>query len=531
MPISLDEFTRSLSECGLMTAAEVRSFLDGLPAIQRPDTAEELARDMVAQGKLTKYQAQAVYQRRTTCLVLGNYVLLERIGRGGMGQVFMARHKRMDRIVALKVLSPTAMKSPGAVRRFLREAKAAARLAHPNIVTAHDADEDKGMYYLVTEYVEGQNLAMIVRQHGALSLGRAIDYIVQAARGLEYAHSNGVIHRDIKPSNLLLDQQGTVKILDMGIARVDEFVGKAAFGTDEEMTNSGVIVGTPDYMSPEQSNDIRVADARSDIYSLGCTMYYLLTGQPTYPGETVLQKIIAHREQPVPFLRDLRGDVPEALEKVFQKMMAKRPQDRYRSMTEVISEIQKCIVHREQVTGSTGSGAYVFDETVRAGSGKPAKPAEAAPSSQPATAVGSLLDEWLVDEPAQIGEPLSSSIASLSWRRKRRRLLRVSAAIFGVVVVGIVGRWLWSGRSQGTLCIEFQSSGGLCEVTTLRGEVVLKGPVASGLLVVSTPPGKYRVKVIEEGVDLFVREVNVPAGGQGSVVVKTGSEAHDTSSP
>ncbi len=526
MAIPLDEFIRSLSDCGLMSAEEVQSFLGKLPADKRPATAEHLAREMVDAEKLTKYQAQAIYQRKTAYLVLGNYVLLERIGRGGMGQVFKAKHKKMDRIVALKVLSPTAMKSPGAVKRFLREAKAAAKLAHPNIVTAHDADEDKGMHYLVTEYVDGENLSAIVRQHGALTLGRAVDYVVQAARGLEYAHSNGVIHRDIKPSNLLLDKQGTVKILDMGIARVDEFVGKVAFGSAEEMTNSGVIVGTPDYMSPEQSNDIRVADARSDIYSLGCTLYFLLTGQPAFPGETVLQKIIAHRDQPPPFLRDLRGDVPEALEKVFQKMMAKRPQDRYRSMAELIAEIQKCIVNRQQATGSTSAGPYVFDETVRTGAAKSAKPAEAAASPQPVSAVGSLLDEWLVDEPAQIGEPLSSSMGSFWWRRRRRRFLKMAAAASVAVIVLIFLHWLWSGHARGTLSVEFTGSGGLLEVTTLQGELIVKCPVARGLLMLPTSPGKYRVKVTQEGVDLFVREVTIPPGGQGSVIVKTGSEAH-----
>ena len=270
-PMSIDEFVRSLCECGLMTADEVKAFLACLSLDKRPTTAKQLAQEMVTRGKLTAFQARAVYERKTVGLTMGNYVLLSHVGRGGMGHVFKAKHKRMDRIVALKILSPTAMKSPGAIQRFVREAKAAARLSHPNIVTAYDADESKGQHFLVTEFVEGETLAAVVRKQGSLTLGRAIDYTLQAARGLEYAHANGVIHRDIKPSNLLLDKQGTVRILDMGIARVDEFVGTMAFASAEELHNDGVIVGTPDYMAPEQGQDIRVADARSDIYSLGCT--------------------------------------------------------------------------------------------------------------------------------------------------------------------------------------------------------------------------------------------------------------------
>ncbi len=500
-----------------MSVEECHAFIDSFPHELRPKTAEQLARDLVAQGRLTKFQAQAIYQNKGQRLVIGNYVLLERVGRGGMGDVFKARHQKMDRIVALKILSAAAMKSPGALKRFHREAKAAAKLAHPNIVTAHDFDEDRGTHFLVTEYVDGENLSAIVKQRGPLSLGRAVDYILQAARGLEYAHSNGVIHRDIKPSNLLLDKQGTVKILDMGIARVNEFVGQMAFGSAEELTSSGVIVGTPDYMSPEQSTDLRVADARSDIYSLGCTLYFLLTGQPVFMGETVLQKIMAHREQPPPFLREIRGDVPECLEKIFQKMLAKRPQDRQRSMTEVIAEIQKCIASRQETTGSTTQGPYVLDDTVRSG---PAKPAEAAPQ-QPVSAVGSLLDEWLVVEPEPVREPFVSTRSTFFSRRMRRRLLRLGIAL-GVVAAVVLGAVVvLSGKPSGTLVVEIASANGTLEITTLSGGLVLQCPAAKGTVLLPARPDKYRVKLARDGVDLFIREVTVRAAARASVVVDT----------
>lgn len=518
MPISLDEYIRSLSTCGLISVEEVRAFLDEYPRDLRPTCSEDLARELVLHERLTKFQAAAIYQGKGANLLMGNYLLVEPIGQGGMGKVYKAKQKKMDRIVALKLLSGAAMRSPEAVKRFQREARAAGKLAHPNIVTAYDADEDHGRPYLVTEYVDGENLSAIVREHGVLSLGRAVDFILQAARGLEYAHANGVIHRDIKPANLLLDKQGTIKILDMGIARVNEFVGQVAFGSADEVTSSGVIVGTPDYMSPEQSNDIRVADARSDIYSLGCTLYFVLTGQPVFPGDTVLQKIIAHRDKPPPFLREYRGDVPEGLEKIFQRMLAKRPQERHRSMTDVIAEIQKCITARQQTADNTAGGPYVLDDTVRSGA---QKAVTAAVSSQPTTpAMPSLVEEWLVDEPGHVAALPGLPTTSVFWRRRRRRLLKIAAWVAAALLLAVIAISQWLGSTPGTLYIEIQGSGGILEVTTLDGKPVLKCPAASGPVSLPTKPGRYRIKITKQGVDQYVHEVAVPAGGQASALVK-----------
>src|SRR6185436_7556360 len=180
-----------------------------------------LARVLVQQGKLTKYQAAAVYQGKGKSLVYGDYVVLDRIGAGGMGQVFKARHKRMDRIVALKVMSSAAMKNADAVKRFEREVRAAAKLMHPNIVSAHDAGMQDGVHYLVMEYVDGPDLSSLVKKQGKLPLKQACEFIAQAARGFAFAHGKGIVHRDIKPGNLLVDRDGTIKILDMGLARID----------------------------------------------------------------------------------------------------------------------------------------------------------------------------------------------------------------------------------------------------------------------------------------------------------------------
>ena len=192
-----------------------------MSASERPADAASLAKKLVQAGKLTKYQAANAAQGKAKNLVFGEYVVLDKIGAGGMGQVFKAEHRRMKRIVALKILPPLAVKSPDAVLRFQREVQAAARLEHPNIVAAFDAGEGNGVHFLVMQYVEGQDLFSLVKNHSRLPVASAIDYVTQAARGLAYAHDKGIIHRDIKPPNLLVDRDGTVKILDMGLARLD----------------------------------------------------------------------------------------------------------------------------------------------------------------------------------------------------------------------------------------------------------------------------------------------------------------------
>jgi serine/threonine protein kinase len=360
MPVTSEQYVANLVRSGLISAEGMAAFLGDLPKERQPGDAEGLARELVRAGKLTKYQAAMAYKGRIRGLVLGEYTVVDKIGSGGMGDVFKAQHRRMERIVALKVLSKQATSSQEAVERFHREVRAAAKLMHTNIVTALDAGEQAGIHYLVMEYVEGQSLSRLVKERGQLSLEDAIDYIAQVARGLEYAHSKDVIHRDIKPGNLLVDQNGTVKILDMGLALMSSDPGMQQ---GERLTSSNQALGTCDYMAPEQAEDTRQVDHRADIYSLGCTLYQLLTGKAPYIRDSLIKVLLAHRESAIPSLCEARPDVPSELDAMFQKMMAKSPEDRHQTMTEVVAHIE-AIRRPEEGHGAQAPVAISTDEAL-----------------------------------------------------------------------------------------------------------------------------------------------------------------------
>jgi molecular chaperone DnaK len=311
--------------------------IDGLAPPQ--NEIESLARELIRSKLLTKYQVGRILQGRHKGLILGNNILLEKIGEGGMGRVYRAQHQKMKRIVAVKVLNELAMQSTQYVQRFQREVQTAAQLNHPHIVTAYDAGEQDGQLFLVMEYVKGRDLLSIVKRDGPLELGVAINYIIQAAEGLHYAHSQSVIHRDVKPSNLLVNSEGVVKILDLGLARSEATLETFQAADQESLTRDHHILGTVEYMSPEQSDNAGSIDHRADIYSLGCTLYFILTGTSPFSRQTALKTIVAHQVDPIPQLRDKRMDAPLALERVFAKMVAKNPEDRYQSMGHVVEDL------------------------------------------------------------------------------------------------------------------------------------------------------------------------------------------------
>jgi len=264
---------------------------------------------------------------------LGHFELVEYVGGGGMGRVFRAVDTRLNRTVALKVLSVDQAADEETRLRFQNEARSAARLDHENIARVHYVGEDRGLHYIVFEFIEGVNIRAMVERKGRLPLTEAVSYTLQVAEALAHAASRDVVHRDIKPSNVLIMPDGHVKVIDMGLARLRRIAAEA------DLTASGVTLGTFDYISPEQARDPRDADVRSDIYSLGCTFFYMLAGRPPFPEGTVLQKLLQHQGDRPPDVREFRPELPDEVDRVLRKMLAKDPRHRYRAPNELVEDL------------------------------------------------------------------------------------------------------------------------------------------------------------------------------------------------
>jgi len=319
----------------LVETERLDAFVKTLPkeTLDAPDP-KRLAESLVGARLLTKFQAALLLQGKSRSLTIaGKYRLIDRLGAGGMGLVYLCEHLKMRRPVAVKVLPQKQATEPGQLDRFLREAQAAAAMKHPNIVQAHDIDSDNGVHYLVMEYVDGADLDRLVNTIGPLEPTRAAYYIAQAAAGLQHAAERGLVHRDIKPSNLLVDREGVIKVLDLGLARL------AGHGSLTERFDSHSVLGTADYISPEQALNSHDVDTRADIYSLGCTFYFLLAGRAPFKDANVTQKLLMHQvTEPTP-IDEIRGDVPPGMPEVLEKMMAKDPAARFQSPAEVLEAL------------------------------------------------------------------------------------------------------------------------------------------------------------------------------------------------
>jgi serine/threonine-protein kinase len=322
-----------------------------LPHFRDP---QALAEHLVQIEWLTPYQCQTLFSGNWDLLSVGPYTLLGRLGSGGVSEVYKAWDTVRGRVVALKVLRQQLAAQGGAVKQFQREREALVRLNHPNVIRTYDSKRAGDLDYFAMEFVEGMDLEDYVRQVGPLPVDQAADYIRQVAQGLQHAHQYGLIHRDIKPANLFLinppQPNSTVrrvgdpliKIIDWGLARIRPTEGDGTGPRSvESIAEKGVLLGTADYISPEQARDATVVDTRSDIYSLGCVFAFLLTRKPPFEGKTLMQKLLQHQQAPPPTLRELRPDLPEELEHIVHKMMAKELLDRIQIPLLVVSSLRK----------------------------------------------------------------------------------------------------------------------------------------------------------------------------------------------
>jgi len=335
--VTREIFLSNLEKSGLLSQRDYRHAVERLTDTQKP---RALARTLVELGLLTKFQAELLLVGRAKGFFLGPYKILEQLGQGGMGRVYKALHQTMNRTVALKVLAPHLVKTPKAQKLFQREVQAAAQLNHANIVTAYDANEINGRHYLSMEFVDGPNLEQLVREQGPLPVGMACEIVRQVATGLQHAHDFGMIHRDIKPANLLLQpsknqQTFVVKILDFGLARLNDPGVRDTTETIETQENT--VMGTPDFLSPEQARDLHNVDIRSDLYGLGCTLYFLLSGKVPFPTGSTLEKLIRHSSEEARPIAEFRHDVPAPVIAILKKLMAKSPQERFQTPEELAS--------------------------------------------------------------------------------------------------------------------------------------------------------------------------------------------------
>jgi serine/threonine protein kinase len=338
-PTTIDQFLDLMLKSGVVDETRLLTQVDQLRAAGAlPTELPRFAGLLVQEGILTPLWAEMFLQGKWRRFFIGRYKVLDRLGAGSMASVYLCEHRPTGRKVALKVL-PTAMADdPSWLERFYREARAGAAMKHPNVVEAYDIDQEEGLHFLVTEYVDGNTLEEIVRQRGPLEWGRAAHYIWQAALGLQHAHEQDAVHRDIKPGNLLVDRSGIVKVFDFGLVTFrDPAMDRHTVGTNR---SPETVLGNPDYIAPEQALNFSAVDRRADVYSLGMTFYFCLTGRSPFEEGTVAQKLIWQQVRYPTSLRTLRPEVPEGLAAIVNRMTAKDPGQRYPTAAEVAAALE-----------------------------------------------------------------------------------------------------------------------------------------------------------------------------------------------
>ena len=329
-PSTIDEFLAVLRRSKQVDESRLDTHLSGV-SVATAVSPRKLAAQLIRAGLITVFQAEQFLQGKHKGFTLGSYRILERIGTGGTGMVYLAEHQVMKRRVAIKVLPAPLASDPSVLERFRREAQTTAMLDHANVVHVYDFREEKGVHAIVMEYVEGPSLQQLVTRRGPQGIAQACEYVRQAALGLQHAHDAGLVHRDVKPANLLVDAAGVVKVLDLGLARY-QAEGEASL---TQRFNSKMVMGTADYLAPEQALSLHNVDHRADIYALGCTIYALLAGKPPFDEGSIGQKLLWHQTTEPARLDAVRAEVPAGLASLVARMMAKKPEGRPASCAEV----------------------------------------------------------------------------------------------------------------------------------------------------------------------------------------------------
>jgi serine/threonine-protein kinase len=383
-----------------------------------PRDSSALADRLVKDRVLTEFQASRLLLNKPKGLLIGRYVILERLGEGSRGHVFKAQHKLMGRLVALKVIAPQIATRASSIARFYREMRLIGRLDHPNVVRAFDADQVGDLLYIVMEYVSGRSLETVLQERGPLPSAEVANYMGQAALGLSHAHERGIVHRDVKPANLLLSDEGQIKILDLGLSALMEADSATSFATA-----AGHAVGTVDYMSPEQATAGEI-DGRSDLFCLGCTMYHLLTDQLPFPGETLAERLTRRVKGVAVPITDFRPGLPSQVVQVMGKLLACRPEDRFQTAA-LAAEALRALAHGETVDRFNGRSS----------------PDPAMLSSVPAAAAPAALPEP-GESPSAAASVIPGSAPSLASRLGAllavRVPLRIVLILLGVELLALV---------------------------------------------------------------------------------------------
>ena len=402
--VTTNKLVDLLRRSNLVDEAKLTAFLDKTARTHGEavlDNQQRLVDLLIEDNLITRWQADKLVAGKHRGFRLGKYKLLGQIGKGGMSSVYLAEHELMKRRVAVKVLPKNRVGDSSYLERFRLEARAVAKLDDPNIVRAYDIDNEGDVHYIVMEYVDGQDLHQLVVGQGPLDYDMAADYIAQVANGLQHAHQMGLVHRDIKPANCLVDRHNTVKLLDLGLAKLTE---------DDQasltMANEENVLGTADYLAPEQALNSHEADSRSDIYSLGCTLYFLLTGYPPFPEGSISERLLKHQTARPETIFKARPDAPPSLVEICEIMMSKKPADRFQSAGEVAAQLKSWLADRGRSLGGgtieerepnqgSGVGSGVFK---RFSLGVPTPSSKKAPSGSSRTVSGSDRDTKKLDE-------------------------------------------------------------------------------------------------------------------------------------